>query len=191
MSEKPAEEKKESELASKVESAFPKENANESEGQPETKPLTNEKGTELWANPDSKEKEKEKQIRPPSQTDIMLYLARETHLLRIEMEAFLNKVYASTVKQTPDVKSIPPSPSQPQLGPSSKPEKMLKIEEALSEFLSEFVEVNSTESNMFYVIRFKKFLGAEIFSKISTICRAIGGSYVSDGKKSHFTIPKQ
>jgi len=75
--------------------------------------------------------------------------------------------------------------------PPAKSEKLKQLEDALKEFIPSMIEVNDTESNMFFVVRFKQFLGSENFAKIYTICRNLGGSYVSEGKKSHFTIPKQ
>jgi hypothetical protein len=189
------------EEAKAVENAFPKEDATESQ-QEETKPPENEKGTPLWAkDPNEKKKDGKNEERPPSQTQILLYIARETHLERIMLEAFLNKVFSTVQKAQPTVVNNATTAQQPDkpaqvvtqapVVATVKPEKQKLIEEALKDFIPELLEVDGTKSNMFYVVRFRKFAGAENFAKISTACRAMGGSYVSAGKESHFTIPKQ
>lgn len=196
-----SEETKVKEIAEKVESAFPKEDAKTTQPTDtkttDTKATvpTNEKGTPLWAGKEtSGEKKDEKQIRPPSQTDIMLYMAREMHLLRIEQEAFLNKVY--TITQKP----ISPSPSigipitSAPITQEQKSDKLRQLENALVEWTNcnpILIEINTTESTMFYVVRFKQFLGSDNFAKISTVCRALGGIYVSEGKQSHINVPRQ
>jgi len=40
------------------------------------------------------------------------------------------------------------------------------------------------------IIRPKQFLGSEVFSKIASIVKEHGGSYISEGKSSRFQIPK-
>jgi hypothetical protein len=189
-----SEKEKQTEADKKVEGAFPKEDAKDT--QPETQqPVANEKGTQLWAKDPNKDKKVEPALKP-SQTDILLYQAREMHLLRLEIEAFLNKVYTQTQKPTAPVTnnataSAPaPIAAQPAAPATPKPEKLTQLETHLKEFLPELLEVNDTESNMFYVVRFKKFLGSENFAKISQVCRMLGGEYVSEGKKSHFNVPK-
>jgi hypothetical protein len=67
--------------------------------------------------------------------------------------------------------------------------KLLKIKEALKEF-ADSLEIDSNSSTMYYIIKIKKYLGTENFAKIASIIRALGGSYTSQGKASHFEISK-
>ena len=50
--------------------------------------------------------------------------------------------------------------------------------------------IDTDSSAMFVIVRPAKFLGSENFSKVASAIRELGGSYVSAGKNSHFTIPK-
>lgn len=41
------------------------------------------------------------------------------------------------------------------------------------------------------IVRPKRFLGPEVFSKVASIIKELGGSYISVGKNSHFKIPRK
>lgn len=59
--------------------------------------------------------------------------------------------------------------------------------------LKDFLELLNIETDkpMFYIIRPKQFLGGENFAKIVKIVKdELGGDYVSQGKASHFRVPK-
>ncbi len=46
------------------------------------------------------------------------------------------------------------------------------------------------ESGNDIIIKPRRFLGSENFSKIASLVRSAGGEYISAGKESHFRIPK-
>ena len=46
------------------------------------------------------------------------------------------------------------------------------------------------ESGSDIIIKPRRFLGSENFSKIASMVRSAGGEYISAGKESHFKIPK-
>jgi len=46
------------------------------------------------------------------------------------------------------------------------------------------------ESGNDIIIKPRRFLGSENFSKIASLIRSAGGEYISAGKESHFRIPK-
>lgn len=46
------------------------------------------------------------------------------------------------------------------------------------------------ESGNDIIIKPRRFLGSENFSKIAALVRSAGGEYISAGKESHFRIPK-
>ena len=48
-----------------------------------------------------------------------------------------------------------------------------------------------TVEGQFVVLKPKKFLGSENFTKIVAVVREVGGEYISAGKQSHFRIPKK
>lgn len=42
-----------------------------------------------------------------------------------------------------------------------------------------------------FIIRPRRYLGSEVFSKVASIVKERGGEYVSRGKESHFRIPRK
>jgi|GEM_PF-304346 hypothetical protein len=83
------------------------------------------------------------------------------------------------------------SPTQATQGPPAT-EVPPRVKEIIAAFepLAEYVLINTDESAMFVIVRPSKFLGSEIFAKVATTVRGLGGQYVSAGKNSHFEIPK-
>jgi hypothetical protein len=47
------------------------------------------------------------------------------------------------------------------------------------------------EKGDYIIIKPKQFLGSENFAKIAAASRGMGGEYISQGKDSHFRIPKK
>ncbi|MHA1710634.1 MAG: hypothetical protein ACTSUS_00995 [Candidatus Freyarchaeota archaeon] len=47
------------------------------------------------------------------------------------------------------------------------------------------------EEGNYIVIKPRRYLGSENFSKIASIVRSEGGEYISAGRESHFRIPKE
>ena len=47
------------------------------------------------------------------------------------------------------------------------------------------------ESGNYIMIKPRRFLGSDNFAKIASIIRDAGGEYISDGKQSHFKVPRE
>jgi hypothetical protein len=47
------------------------------------------------------------------------------------------------------------------------------------------------ETGKFVVVKPRRFLGSDNFSKVASVVRELGGEYVSAGKNSHFKIEKK
>ena len=61
----------------------------------------------------------------------------------------------------------------------------------VSDNLHEYIDMlNITENTEYIIVKTRKFLGSEIFAKISAIIRGGGGEYISMGKESHWRILK-
>ena len=71
---------------------------------------------------------------------------------------------------------------------SSRMQSVKDVKKLFSEDLKKLLCF--AEEPDYIVIRFRKFLGAENFSKIASIIRGVGGEYVSAGKDSCFRILK-
>jgi hypothetical protein len=47
------------------------------------------------------------------------------------------------------------------------------------------------EEDDYVIIKPRRFLGSDNFSKIASSVRGMGGDYISAGKASHFRVPKK
>ncbi|MEM3618509.1 MAG: hypothetical protein QXK47_05500 [Candidatus Bathyarchaeia archaeon] len=65
--------------------------------------------------------------------------------------------------------------------------KVEELKEAFPQDLRGLLEFNLEGDQC--VIKPRGFLGAENFSRIASIVRAHNGTYISDGKNSHFKVP--
>lgn len=91
------------------------------------------------------------------------------------------------ISELAEVKPVETPKEQPKIDGESP--RLVEIKKALGNLL-ELVDVNTTASASMITIKPKEFLGSEIFNKIIAIVRNLGGNYVSQGKESHFNIPK-
>lgn len=169
-----------------VEENFPKEDA-------DAEPQTQQVKTSFVQNPEGTQKKERERL---TVGDILTYIARETHMVRELLEKM------SAEKTPPVAPVIGDAPQQIQQtqqqstfsAPAPAPDAGLeKVRKALAEFINDgSIEIEVTDkSTMFYIVRTKKFLGSDNFSKIASIVRQeLGGEYVSQGKASHFKVPK-
>jgi hypothetical protein len=83
--------------------------------------------------------------------------------------------------------NVPPqNQPQPQVQPL-KLESPMDIEAQFPEELRELLDFRFADDCM--LIKPKKFLGGDLFPKVASIVRAIGGEYISAGTDSHFKVP--
>jgi len=67
--------------------------------------------------------------------------------------------------------------------------RLAELREAFPEDLRVLVDFEAVEGRV--VIKPKRFLGRENFTRISEIVKQAGGEYVSAGRESHFLVPKR
>ena len=91
---------------------------------------------------------------------------------------------------TPIVQSVP-VPQAQQVTPSSP--RMAEVLTALKEFMGDtpLLNIDENTSAQYIIVKAKGFLGGGNFGKVMAIIRqTLGGEYVSQGKESHFRVPK-
>jgi isocitrate/isopropylmalate dehydrogenase len=65
------------------------------------------------------------------------------------------------------------------------------IDELKAKIPSDMRELLSfEETEQFYIIKPRQYLGTENFARILDSVRQVGGQYISKGKDSHFKVPK-
>ena len=79
----------------------------------------------------------------------------------------------------------------PQVASTDSP-KLRSLDEIRMSFPEELETRLSFEEKVDYImIKPKQFLGSENFAKIASAVRGMGGEYISQGKDSHFRVPKK
>lgn len=173
-----------------VEENFPKEDANTTNTQPPTQVKKS------FVSPDEAEQKKESGKVAVTMGDVLMYIGREVKAIHVEVSKICELMEKQSKSRLMPVISQQGQKTEVSIPVpvSSTPTPdagMVKILVALDEFIKDnAIEVNGTENTMFYMVRTKKFLGAENFSKIASIVRGLNGEYVSQGKASHFKIPR-
>jgi predicted glycosyltransferase involved in capsule biosynthesis len=172
------------EIEKKVENAMPKEDANNEQSTQTSPPQTSFVG----AKPQEKVEEKKQIV---TMQDVLMYVAiqsRKTNVLLESIRDMLEKTYRSqVVLERLSAPIVTPSVVATQ--PVANDAELDKVKKALVEF-DALLTFNVDENNMFFIIKVKQFLGSDNFSKIASIIRSLGGEYVSQGKASHFKVPK-
>jgi len=70
--------------------------------------------------------------------------------------------------------------------------KLRSIDEVRMSFPEELENLLGFEEKGDYIIiKLMGFLGSEKFAKIASTVRGMGGEYISQGKESHFRVPKK
>lgn len=124
-----------------------------------------------------------------------------------EITGTLNKVSEELRTVSASLKSLavgqitspPPTPNPvvakttqaPQAAPTDS-SKLRSLDEIRMSFPEELETRLSFEDKADYiVIKPKQFLGSDNFAKIASAVRGMGGEYISQGKDSHFRVPKK
>lgn len=99
---------------------------------------------------------------------------------------------APTPKTAPTTTTAPVNVGTPASTAPPVSEQSPRITEILAglEPVKDLLIIDTNSSAMFVIVRPSSFLGSEKFAKVASAIRGVGGSYVSAGKNSHFTIPK-
>jgi hypothetical protein len=92
-------------------------------------------------------------------------------------------------------KSLKAATAQKTLSPDVpvvSPEKKYDVAGVKQAFSSELASMLLfEETGKFVVVKPRRFLGSDNFSKVASVVRELGGEYVSAGKNSHFKVPKK
>ena len=76
--------------------------------------------------------------------------------------------------------------------PAAPTEGMRSVEVVRKSFSSDLEEMLTfEETGDHIVIKTRRFLGSDNFAKIASVVRSLGGEYISDGKNSHFKVPRE
>lgn len=149
------------------------------------------------ASQGEREKPEIKVLQP--EVTLMLLLGQATATRKVMEE--IRDIFKNVTK-TPEAKTeaksevtkevgevtAPASPEPPT--PSRVSERVLQIREAFKP-LDDIVTLGEAKSAMFVLVKPKGYLGADKFAKVGEVSKSLGGDYVSQGKASHFRIPKQ
>ncbi|UCE28667.1 MAG: hypothetical protein JSV85_05155 [Candidatus Bathyarchaeota archaeon] len=88
--------------------------------------------------------------------------------------------------------AVPGAPTAPAASTPARAEDTGGFADLKTLFPKDLVEMLTFEEEKDHVvIRTRKYLGKDNFSKIASIIREVGGEYISAGKQSHFKIPKE
>jgi len=154
-----------------------------------------------FVNPDNPEdtgqEAKKPEVLEPAVTLMLIYGKLDAILTELKsLNLTFNKVKTTqtpTGSTTTSIESAPTQvPQQPAVAPDQpKPisPRILQIRQKFDPF-KDLITLDEESDTLFVVVRPKQYLGAENFSKISSAVREIGGNYVSQGKASHFKVPK-
>jgi hypothetical protein len=76
--------------------------------------------------------------------------------------------------------------------PVASPAKKYDVSSVKQAFSSELAGMLLfEETGKFVVVKPRRFLGSDNFSKVASVVRELGGEYVSAGKNSHFKVSKK
>ena len=86
----------------------------------------------------------------------------------------------------------PPAAVVQQPAPHETGAKQRSLDDIRMSFPEELeARLSFEEKGDYLIIKPKQFLGSEIFAKIASAVRGMGGEYISAGKDSHFRVPKK
>jgi len=173
----------------------------EKKSEPERPPITKRSFIDESDLKPAPEKEKEILKIPPAEISLM-YCSKELREISAKFDRLL-AIFENARAQINNTQSVPvpsvvrtgvPTP-EPRVEPKPVvPEVSARLAEVklkLGEWTN-MLNFDEQSSAQYIKISPKQFLGAENFAKIASLIRnELGGNYVSQGKNSHFLVPKQ
>ena len=118
------------------------------------------------------------EIKEPTLTDVMNALS----VVFAKVNSIDTKIDGLSKNVTTNNTVAPASVVQPTVDP--------KLDNVNKEFDEELQYVKIEDKGNFFYIKATKFLGAEVFAKIGAHCRALGATYISAGKDTHWELKK-
>jgi len=96
-------------------------------------------------------------------------------------------------QSNPKPASPTPPPATPRpTTPPAETNKTRSLDDIRMSFPEELeARLDFTEKGDYIIIKPKQFLGSDNFAKIASAVRGMGGEYISQGKDSHFRVPKK
>jgi hypothetical protein len=115
-----------------------------------------------------------------------------------ELRSVSASLKSLAVGQITAPKPVPPStaptiaPKPPVTAAPRETSKQRSLDDIRMSFPEELESrLSFEEKGEYIIIKPKQFLGSENFAKIAAASRGMGGEYISQGKDSHFRIPKK
>lgn len=108
-----------------------------------------------------------------------------------ELLNLLNVIAGDLTEVSKSLKTVSGSVAAPAVSatPAEKKHDLSGVKQAFSSELVNMLLFE--ESGKFIIVKPKRFLGSDNFSKIAAVVRGLGGEYVSAGRESHFKIEKK
>jgi len=96
-------------------------------------------------------------------------------------------------QSNPKPASPTPAPAAPRPAtPPAETNRTRSLDDIRMSFPEELeARLDFTEKGDYIIIKPKQFLGSDNFAKIASAIRGMGGEYISQGKDSHFRVPKK
>jgi hypothetical protein len=109
-----------------------------------------------------------------------------------ELVSLLNVIAGDVAEVSKSLKAVSaPAAAPPPAVSAVSSGKKRDINDVKQAFSSELAGMLFfEESGTFVIVKPRRFLGSDNFSRIASIVRDIGGEYVSAGRNSHFKVPK-
>jgi len=128
----------------------------------------------------------------PDEKVLLLFIGEGIYDLNNKMDVLIS-IFQKAVKDTPTVKETKtPIEEVKTASPLdiSQSEDRVKMIVMAFEPLKDSVIVDTEDSAQFVKVKPRGFLGTDEFAKVGAVARKLGGTYTSQGKESHFKIPK-
>jgi len=117
-------------------------------------------------------------------------LSDELHTVSASVKSLaVGQITQSNPKQA----SPTPAPAAPRPAtPPAETNKTRSLDDIRMSFPEELeARLDFTEKGDYIIIKPKQFLGSDNFAKIASAIRGMGGEYISQGRDSHFRVPKK
>ena len=107
-----------------------------------------------------------------------------------ELLSVLNVISGDLAEVSKSLKTVTKPAAAPAASakPTEKAHSMNDVKQAFSPELQGMLIFEETEK--YFLVKPRRFLGSGNFAKIASVVRDLGGEYISEGKNSHFKVPK-
>jgi len=140
-------------------------------------------------------REGKEDVKIPSAETLLLFIVEKLHDIN-ETLTSIAEAFQGVKKPKEEIVPLKENnspPQAPEMLAASVPEAgKSRVDEIVKAFEphKELVRVETEESAQYVCIYPIGFLGADKFAKIGKVSKKLGGQYISQGKESHFKIPK-